>query len=105
MNPNDDPNQTPQAVDIGEAADGVSPIAGSATDGDASGAYPSPGPAGRVRLRTDPMLPVLRPEANGRPLEETRASVFEANSGGRQCGGGVANAPHSGQTYGVARRS
>ncbi len=47
------------------------------TDRDASGAYPSSGPAGRVRLRTDPMLPGLRPEANGAPAVQTRAAVFD----------------------------
>jgi phosphate transport system ATP-binding protein len=32
---------------------------------------------GRVRLRTDPMLPVLRPEPNGAQPEENRAAVFD----------------------------
>jgi phosphate transport system ATP-binding protein len=33
--------------------------------------------SGRVRLRTDPMLPVLRPEPNGARAEPTRAVVFD----------------------------
>ncbi len=38
------------------------------------GDRPAPG---RVRLRTDPVLPVLRPEANGAQAQETRAVVFD----------------------------
>ena len=33
--------------------------------------------SGRVRLRTDPMLPVLRPEPNGARAEPTHAVVFD----------------------------
>ena len=47
------------------------------TDGDPPRSYPSSAPPSRVRLRTDPMLPVLRPDGNGRPVEETRAAVFD----------------------------
>ena len=32
-------------------------------------------PAGRVRIRTEPVLPVIRPEVNGGDTE-TRAVVF-----------------------------